>query len=115
MPTETNELIPTRETLLNRLRNLDDETSWREFFETYWRLIYNVARRAGLRDAAAQDIVQETLVTVSRHMLDFRHDPEIGTFKNWLLNITRSRIIDAARRRQTRQEGKIVWREERLD
>jgi RNA polymerase sigma factor (sigma-70 family) len=115
MPTETEDLIPTRATLLNRLHDLDDQSSWREFFEIYWRLIYNVARRAGFRDAAAQDIVSETLVTVVRQMKEFHHKPEIGSFKNWLLNITRSRIIDALRRKHTRQDGNFVLREERLD
>src|SRR5678809_1306385 len=85
MPTDTGELIPTRETLLNRLRDLDDQTSWREFFETYWRLIYNVARGAGFGDAAAQDVVQDTLVTLSRHMPEFRYKPGVGSFKSWLL------------------------------
>jgi hypothetical protein len=31
MTTDTGELIPTRETILGRLRDLDDQTSWREF------------------------------------------------------------------------------------
>src|SRR4051812_12717131 len=115
MPTETDELIPTRETLLSRLRDLDDRTSWEEFFETYWRLIYNVARRAGFSDAAAQDIVQETLVTVSRHMPEFRYQPGVGSFKSWLLQITRSRIFDALRRKHSRQDGNFVLREARLD
>ena len=34
----------TRRTLLSRLRNLDDQESWRTFFDLYWRLLYNVAR-----------------------------------------------------------------------
>jgi RNA polymerase sigma factor (sigma-70 family) len=114
MPTETDELIPTRETLLSRLRDLDDRTSWEEFFDTYWRLIYNVARRAGFSDAAAQDIVQETLVTLSRHMPEFRYQPGVGSFKSWLLQITRSRIFDALRRKHSRQDGKFVVREEAL-
>jgi hypothetical protein len=25
------------------LRDLDDQTSWREFFDTYWKLIYGAA------------------------------------------------------------------------
>jgi RNA polymerase sigma-70 factor (ECF subfamily) len=114
MPTETDDLIPTRETLLSRLRDLGDESSWREFFETYWRLIYNVARKAGFSDAAAQDIVQETFVTLSKHMPDFHYKPEVGSFKSWLLKITRSRMIDALRRRHSRQGDEYIPREEAL-
>jgi hypothetical protein len=38
-------LIPTRRSLLNRLKNWEDQDSWEEFFNTYWRLIYRTALR----------------------------------------------------------------------
>jgi hypothetical protein len=40
------ELIPTRRSLLSRLKDWDDQESWRDFFNTYWRLIYGLASRA---------------------------------------------------------------------
>ena len=58
---DPDEFIPTRASLLSRLKDWEDQTSWREFFDTYGRLIYGVARKAGLADAEAQDAVQETL------------------------------------------------------
>jgi RNA polymerase sigma factor (sigma-70 family) len=88
----------TRRTLLNRLRDLDDRDSWRTFFDLYWRLLYNVARRSGLDDAGAQEIVQETVIAVARKMPEFCYDPACGTFRQWLLRITRRRIIDHLRR-----------------
>jgi RNA polymerase sigma-70 factor (ECF subfamily) len=84
--------------LLNRLRDLSDDTSWRVFFETYWRLIFNVARKSGLGDDAAQEVVQETVIAVARKMPDFRYDPAKGSFKQWMLLITRRRIHDQLRR-----------------
>ena len=93
------ESVPTRSSLLSRLRNVGDEASWRLFFETYWRLIYNVARKSGLEDADAQDVVQETVIAVARRMPEFRYDPSRGSFKHWLLLITRRRLQDHLRRR----------------
>src|SRR4051812_20079887 len=61
------ELIPTRATLLHRLKNWEDNSSWHEFFNIYWRLIYGIARKAGLREEEAQDVVQETLISVAKH------------------------------------------------
>jgi len=92
------ELIPTRRSLLSRLKDWDDQGSWREFFETYWKLVYGVAIKAGLNDAEAQDVVQETVLSVAKKMHQFKYDPATGSFKNWLLLITRRRIADHLRK-----------------
>jgi RNA polymerase sigma-70 factor (ECF subfamily) len=90
--------LPTRASLLSRLRDLGDSDSWRSFFEAYWRLLYNVARKAGLNDSEAQDVVQETVIAVARRMPEFRYNPAKGSFRQWLLLITRRRIQDHLRR-----------------
>jgi RNA polymerase sigma-70 factor (ECF subfamily) len=89
---ELDDLLPTRRTLLSRLRDAGDDASWQEFFDTYWKLIYHTATRAGLNDAEAQDVVQETVVLVCRNIPEFRYDPARGSFKGWLLQQTRWRI-----------------------
>lgn len=85
-------LSPTRQSLLSRLRDWQDQDGWREFFETYWRLVYNVARKAGLADAQAQDVVQNTFIYLARRMPKFHYDRTRGSFKSWLRVVTRSRI-----------------------
>lgn len=90
---------PTRLTLLARLKDRQDQQSWQAFFDTYWRLLYGVARQAGLTDAEAQDVVQETLLAVAQRVDGFRPDPALGSFKHWLLQITRRRIADQFRKR----------------
>ena len=92
--TASDEFIPTRASLLGRLKDWGDQKSWQEFFDTYWRLIFSVAVKAGLSEAEAQDVVQETLVTVAKKVGQFKSDPAIGSFKGWLLLITRRRIAD---------------------
>lgn len=98
MATLTESSLLTRRSLISRLRDLDDAESWRAFFETYWELLYNVARQSGLDDSAAQDVVQETVIGVARHMPEFHYEPAKGSFKHWLLRIARRRIIDHLRR-----------------
>ncbi|MFZ0828561.1 MAG: sigma-70 family RNA polymerase sigma factor [Verrucomicrobiia bacterium] len=93
------ELIPTRATLIQRLKNWQDQSSWQDFFDTYWRLIYGVALKGGLTATEAQDVVQETMISVAKHMPTFKYDPAIGSFKTWLLNMTRWRITDQLRKR----------------
>ena len=99
MARQPDELFPTRATLIYRLKDWQNQSSWQEFFDTYWKLIYGVAHKAGLSDAEAQDVVQETMVSVSKHIPTFNYDPALGSFKAWLLNMTRWRITDQFRKR----------------
>ena len=88
----TDSVPRTRHSLLSRLRDWQDQEGWQEFFDTYWRLIYNVARKAGLNEVEAQDVVQETFIYLSRRMPKFQYDRARGSFKSWLRVVTRSRI-----------------------
>lgn len=91
--------IPTRYTLLSRLEDWDDQDSWKEFFDIYWRLIYSVAIKSGLTESEAQDVVQETIISVAKDLHKFKHDRALGSFKGWLRNVTRWRIADQLRKR----------------
>ena len=95
---DAGELAPTRLSLIERLRDLDDHSSWQEFFDTYWKLIYCAAVKGGLSDAEAEDVVQETIIGIARNMENFRYEPEICSFKGWLMRVTRCRIIDHLRK-----------------
>ena len=97
--------LPTRQSLLSRLKDWDDHESWRDFFDTYWRLIYGLGVKSGLTHAEAEDVVQETLLAVAKEMPDFKYDPGRGSFKGWLLEITRRRIANQVRRRMKDRHG----------
>jgi RNA polymerase sigma factor (sigma-70 family) len=103
-PAATDDWLPTRTSLIKRLKDWEDDESWKDFFDTYSRLLYSVASKAGFGDAEAQDIVQETVIAVAKQMPDFQYDPGRGSFKAWLLSILRRRIIDRLRRRQRRPQ-----------
>jgi RNA polymerase sigma factor (sigma-70 family) len=89
---EPDSLLPTKQSLLSRLRDWQDQAGWQQFFESYWRVIYNVARNAGLSDVEAQDVVQNTFVYLARRMPNFKYNRQRGSFKSWLRVVTRSRI-----------------------
>src|SRR6266540_1592415 len=93
------EWLATRRSLLTRLRDAGDQTGWQQFFEAYWKLLYRVARKSGLTEAEAQDAVQETIITVSQQMPEFRYEPARCSFKGWLLLLTRQRIAHQFRKR----------------
>lgn len=91
--------LKTRKSLIERIRDRDDQKSWREFFNTYWKLIYGTAVKAGLSREEAEEVVQETMITVTNMLDGFDYDTDRSSFKNWLLHKTRWRIIDQVRKR----------------
>src|SRR5262245_27847264 len=99
MDAMVDEFLPTRQSLLSRLKDWQNEESWREFFDDYWRLIYGLAIKCGLTATEAQEVVQETMLSVAKQMPGFKYDPALGSFKGWLLQITRRRIADQVRKR----------------
>lgn len=91
--------VRTRASLLARLRNAEDQPSWKEFFDTYWGLIYRFALRRGLSDDEAVEVCQETVITVARKIADFRYDPEKGRFSSWLFAIASIRVLKSREKR----------------
>jgi RNA polymerase sigma-70 factor (ECF subfamily) len=67
-------------------------------------LLVSVSRRAGLSEADAQDLAQDVLTMVARQMRLFRYDPGRGSFKAWLLTLTRRRIARHWRRGKSERE-----------
>jgi len=97
--------LPTRQSLLERLKRWDDQESWRDFFNLYWGLLYATAIKAGLSDSEAQDVVQDTIIMASRKMeKGFKYDPAVDSFKGWLLFLTSKRISLEYRRRGRRRQ-----------
>src|SRR4051812_40882443 len=86
-------IIPTRYSLLSRLKDWDDQDSWKDFFDAYWRLIYSAAIQSGLNDAEAQDVVQETVICVAKDIQKFKRDRAKGSFKGWIIQRLQKNLI----------------------
>ena len=93
------DLIPTRASLLGRLKDWDDHASWRDFFNTYWKLIYGFALQRGLTHSEAEEVVQETVLAVAKGIQGFTYEPARCAFKTWLLTVTRSKIANQFKKR----------------
>jgi len=91
----------TRRSLIEKLADWEDQKTWDEFYQTYWRLIFSVSMKAGLGNDEAFDVVQETVLSVAKQWKKGQtYDPGKGSFKGWLMNITRWRISDQFRKKQ---------------
>ena len=96
-------LYATRRSLLSRVKNPEDQESWKVFFDTYSRLVYSVAAKAGMSHTEAEEVVQETFIALIKAMPNFKYDPALGSFKSWLIHTTQFKIADQFRKRKRRQ------------
>src|SRR4029453_13648916 len=104
------EFLATRQSLVERLADWNDRKRWQQFFDSYWKVIHRAARQAGLTESEAQEVVQETLITVAKKIDRLKYDPALGSFKGWLLNSTRWRIPDQFRKRKAAGEQRSQTR-----
>jgi RNA polymerase sigma-70 factor (ECF subfamily) len=94
----------TRKTLIEKLDNWSDWSSWDEFYRTYSNFVFHVARKSGLSDDEASDVVQETFIGVAKNLQKKKFDTSQGSFKSFLLNQARWRILDQFRRRKKQND-----------
>lgn len=101
--------VQTRPSLLFRLRDWQDAASWEEFYRLYRKLVFSLALRSGLTRTEAEDVTQDVFKRVAETIHEFESDPARGSFRGWLMNLTRWRVADQFRRR-ARQEAALVPR-----
>jgi RNA polymerase sigma factor (sigma-70 family) len=97
----------TRPSLLVRIRDRGDRAAWGQFADIYTPLLLRFARRHGLQEADANDLVQEVLKAVTTAAERLEYDPRRGSFRGWLYQVARSKLSNllAARARQAQGSG----------
>jgi len=90
----------TRSSLIQRISDPKDQEGWQRFHDFYSRLIFSVARKAGLTATEAEEVQQETFITLARNI--HKYDRNLGGFRTFLLCTTRWRILDQFKRRDPR-------------
>ena len=103
----------TRATLLFRLKDPRDTGAWGEFVDLYGPVVYGFARKRGLQDSDAADMVQEVLRSVARNADRMEYDPKKGTFRGWLYTVTRNKIYNflSSQKRRPRAVGDVSSQE----
>ena len=66
----------------------------------YWKLIYHTARKAGLTDGEAQEVIQEVIKGVTQKTPNSGFDPAKGPFKGWVRHLILWRISDKLRKKR---------------
>jgi RNA polymerase sigma-70 factor (ECF subfamily) len=92
----------TRMSLLVQIRDGANHAAWREFVALYGPVVYGFARKRGLQDADAADLMQDVLRSVSGAIGRLDYDRRQGTFRGWLFTITRNKIFNFLSARRIR-------------
>ena len=84
----------TRASLILRLPSAADAEAWREFVSIYEPFVYRFARRGGLQDADARELVQNVMMSVARAVGRWKPDRQQARFRTWLFRIARNQLLD---------------------
>jgi RNA polymerase sigma factor (sigma-70 family) len=98
----------TRASLLVRIRDGRDQEAWRQFVQLYAPVVYGFARKRGLQDADAADVMQDVLRSVAGAATRLNYDPARGSFRGWLYTVARNKIfnfLEAGRHKLGRGSG----------
>jgi len=89
----------TNTSLLNGLKDPNNNRIWSEFFERYQPMLMAFAKRLGLNEHDAQDAAQETLMNFVNAYREGGYDREKGRLRTWLFGIAAHKIRDIQRKR----------------
>jgi RNA polymerase sigma-70 factor (ECF subfamily) len=90
--------------LLEQLRQPDAQAAWDRFVELYTPLLFYWARRAGLREPDAADLVQDVFTVLLQKLPEFTYDHQ-RSFRAWLRTVTLNKWREKQRRRRLPREA----------
>lgn len=93
------EFPQTRSSLIAQVRSPEDREAWDQFVVIYRPVIYRMARRRGMQDADAQDLVQAVLVRVAGAIQSWEKSGPETKFRHWLRRVARNAIATAFSRK----------------
>lgn len=92
----TQSITTTRPSLLGRARDGDAN----EFVRLYAPLTYAVARRQGVAEHDAEDLMQEAVLELLHRLRTFEYEPANGSFKGFVKKLVLDRVKDHWRRQK---------------
>ena len=84
----------THSSVIRAVADTENAAAWNRLFDLYAGFVYSIARRKGLNDADADDIVQMVFADLARNLPSFKYDREKGRFRPYLAALVKWRVID---------------------
>ena len=100
----------TRSSVLRAVANTENEAAWNRLFNLYAGFVFSIARRKGLNDTDADDMVQMVFTDLARNLPTFKYDREKGRFRSYLTGLVNWRVIDRLKTLKRETELKADFR-----
>ena len=95
----------TRSSVLRAVADTENETAWNRLFNLYAGFVFSIARRKGLNDTDADDMVQTVFVDLARNLPTFKYDRDKGRFRSYLAGLVNWRVMD--RLKATKRDAEL--------
>ena len=92
-------MLSTSGSLLERLRNPNEQEAWNQFAGLYTPLLYYWLRRLGLSQQDAADLIQDVFLVLVTKLPHFQYQRD-GTFRGWLRTLTLNKHRELQRRKK---------------
>jgi RNA polymerase sigma factor (sigma-70 family) len=84
----------TRNTLLERAKDPNDQQAWSDFAEFYTPFIHIILRKTGVDSKNFDDVTQDILVKVWKYLKSFDKETHRVNFRTWLGTVIRRSAYD---------------------
>jgi len=95
----------TRSSVLKAVADTENEAAWNRLFNLYAGFVFSIARRKGLNDVDADDMVQVVFADLARNLPTFKYDREKGRFRSYLTGLVNWRVMD--RLKATKRDAEL--------
>jgi RNA polymerase sigma-70 factor (ECF subfamily) len=98
----------TRQSLLVRAQSGETE-AWKDLTDLYRPLILGWLHRQGVPARDREDLGQEVLLSVVKHLPGFQHSGQRGAFRTWLRTIVCRRTADLLAGQRRGRPAALRW------
>ena len=105
----------TRQTLLCKLIDSNDEKSWDDFVKYYEGYIYVVICNFNVDEDTAEDLLQDVLLKIWKSLPKYEYRKGECTFRTWLCLVIKSIVFNHFRKRSTKNQNQNISNEELLN
>jgi RNA polymerase sigma factor (sigma-70 family) len=98
----------TRHTLLQKIKDPNNENSWEEFVEYYSGYIYVIIRNFRVEVEDSEDLMQDVLIKVWKGIRTYDPAAQRSKFRTWLCSVIRNTVFNFLKSKSVRNSKQNV-------